>query len=35
LTDAAVFAIEVVAPVGVDVAVADEGTEFQDGLGAD
>ena len=32
--DAAVFAVEVVAPVGVEVAVADQGAEFQDGLGA-
>jgi hypothetical protein len=31
--DAVVFAVEVVAPVGVGVAVADQGTEFQDGLG--
>ena len=32
--DAAVFAVEVVTPVGVEVAVADQGTEFQDGLGS-
>ena len=32
--DALVFLVDVVWPVGVEVAVADQGAEFEDGFGA-
>src|SRR5450759_3449422 len=34
VVDAFVFPAEVEAPVGVEVAVGDQGAEFEDGLGA-